>query len=65
MLRQVVARNWLPSILVYSLQNLVSGSIAQAGEKRNEFAANWCCSLIFEDDLVELGGIGNLWRDGY
>ena len=35
---EVVARNRLPTILVYPLENLVAGGVAQTREQRDELA---------------------------
>ena len=36
---EVVARNRLPTILVYPLENLVAGGVTQTWEQRDELAA--------------------------
>ena len=59
-LREIVARHGLTAILVYPLQDLVTGGVAQAGEQREELAADGRAGLVLEDDLVELAGAGDL-----
>ena len=59
-----VARHGLAAILVYPLQDLVAGGVAQAGEEGEELAAKGGGGLVLEDDLVELAGVGDLWGSG-
>lgn len=51
---EVVAGNRLAAILVYPLGDLVSGSVSETGEKREELGTGSSASLVLEDDRVEL-----------
>lgn len=59
-LAQEVARNGLATVLVYSLQDFVSGGIAQTWEQRHKLSSKGRRGLVLEDDLVQLAGGGNL-----
>lgn len=59
-LGQEIAGDRLAAILVDSLQDLVSGSVAQTGEKRDKLATESCAGLFFEDYLVQLARACNL-----
>jgi hypothetical protein len=52
-LAKVVASNGLTTILVYALEDLVSGGVAQTGEERDKLLANGSIGLVLEDDGVE------------
>jgi len=49
-----VAGDGLAAVLVYPLQDLVAGGVAQAREERDKLAAEAGVGLILEDDGVEL-----------
>jgi hypothetical protein len=51
---EVIARNRLTAVLVYPLQNLVSGGISQAREERDELLAGTGIGFVPEDDGIEL-----------
>jgi hypothetical protein len=59
-LGQVVTHDRLTTILVYTLQDLVSSSIAETGEEGEETSAGRSSGLVLEDDSVELGNACNL-----
>jgi hypothetical protein len=42
--------------------NLVSSSVSQAWEQRDELLSHRCSSLVLENDSVQLGSRGNLLR---
>lgn len=50
----------MTAILVYSLQNLVTGRVAETGEEGEKLPAERLGRLVLEDDLVELGKTGHL-----
>lgn len=52
MQRQVIPREGLTTVFVYSLEDLVAGSVAETGEEGGEFAAERGGGFIFEDDFV-------------
>jgi hypothetical protein len=62
MQRQKISRHGLSSVLVYPLEDLVSGRIAQSRKEGHELARNGSASLVLENDLVELARIGDLGR---
>jgi hypothetical protein len=47
---EVVANEWLAAILVYSLEDLVSGGIAETGEEGGELSDDGRRGIFFEDD---------------
>lgn len=51
---QVVVHERLTAELVHSLQDLVACRIAQSWEEGEEFGADRCARLVFEDDLRDL-----------
>lgn len=59
-LGEVVSRDGLSTILVDSLEDLVTGGVTQTGEQREELASNSGAGLVLEDDLVQLAGVGDL-----
>lgn len=63
-LGEVVAGNGLATVLVYPLEDLVTRSVAETGEERDELAAKGSGGLVLEDDLVELSIVDDLEREG-
>lgn len=59
-LSEVVAHEWLATVLVHSLQDLVCCCVAETREEREEAGAHRGIGRVSEDDLVELGGRGDL-----
>ena len=59
-LGQEITGDGLTTVLVDSLEDLVTGCIAQTGEEREELAADGRIGSVLEDDLVQLAGIGDL-----
>lgn len=59
MLGQVVPDEWLSTVFVYSLQDLVCGSVSETGEEGEEAAGKGFVGGLAEDDLVELCGAGD------
>ena len=59
-LGQVVADKGLTAVLVHSLEDLVRSCVTETGEEREESSAGSCVGLVLEDDLVELGSVGDL-----
>lgn len=57
-----VTGDGLTAVLVDALENLVAGGVAETGEERDEFATEGGLGLVLEDDLVKLGGVGDLGR---
>lgn len=53
-LAEEVPGNGLATVLVYPLQNLVSGGVSQTGEEGDELLAGAGVGLVAEDDGVEL-----------
>lgn len=62
MLTQEVPCYRLAAILVDSLEDLVTRSIAQAREEGEELPSEWRASLVFEDDLVQVAHTADLWH---
>lgn len=58
-LRQVVAHEWLSSVLVHSLKNLVCSGVTETGEEGEESAESRFAGGVLEDDRVELGAGGH------
>ncbi len=58
--RKIISGNWLTTILVYSLQDLIPCRISKTGEEREEFPPKGGICRFPEDDLVQLAGILNL-----
>lgn len=46
--------------ILSKLTNLVTGSVAETGEEGGELAADGGISVLFEDNLLEVGGRGDL-----
>lgn len=59
---EVVAGDGLAAVLVDALEDLVAGGVAETGEEGDEFATEGGVGLVLEDDLVELGGVGDLCK---
>lgn len=59
-LGEVITGNRLATILVDTLEDLVTGGVSQPGKERNEFSSEGSGGLVFEDDLVQLAGAGYL-----
>lgn len=59
-LGKVVPCNGLSTILVDSLENLVAGCVSKTREQRDKLASRGGSGLVLEDDLLQLGGIGDL-----
>jgi len=57
---EVVAGNWLPTILVYSLRDFVASGVSETGKEGEELGTEGSGGLVLEDDRVELGTVGNL-----
>lgn len=58
-LSEVVADEWLSTVLVNPLQHLVSSGISETGEERRELGTNRRIGIFLEDDLVDgSGGVG-------
>jgi hypothetical protein len=53
-LTEEVPGNGLTTVLVYPLQNLVSGGVSQTGEEGDELLGGAGVGLVAEDDGVEL-----------
>jgi hypothetical protein len=53
---QVIPHEWLTTVFVDPLQDLVPGGITKSREQREEFAANSRCGIVLEDDSIELSG---------
>lgn len=56
-----IAGEWLSTILVDTLRDLVTGGITQSWEEGEELLAGGDLGLVLEDDLVELGNGGDLY----
>lgn len=54
-LGEKITREGLAAILVYALQDLVCGGVAEAGKEREEAGGDGGVCSFAEDDLVELG----------
>lgn len=59
-LSEVVASERLTTVLVDTLENLVTGGITQTGEEGGELSAKRGVGVFLEDNLVQTGGGGNL-----
>lgn len=59
---EVIANERLTTVLVDSLKDLVGCCVSETGEEREEAGSCRCIGLVLEDDLVELGGRGDLAR---
>lgn len=59
-LGEEVAREGLPAVLVDALEDFVGSGVAEAGEEGEEAGCNGGGGGFAEDDLVELGGGGDL-----
>jgi hypothetical protein len=59
-LREVITGNRLTTVLVYSLENLVTGGVSQTREQRDKLSSDGSSGLVLEDNLVQLGGAGDL-----
>ena len=53
---EIISRERLAAVFVYSLKNLVASGIAETGEERGELAAEGGGGLVFENYFVEAGG---------
>lgn len=62
MFAQEVPCHRLATVLVDSLEDLVARGVAQTGEEGEELSSEWRVGLVFEDDLVQVARIANLWR---
>lgn len=59
-LGEEVSGHGLSTILVNSLEDLVTGGVSQTGEQREELATDAGTGLVLEDNLVQLAGAGDL-----
>jgi hypothetical protein len=59
-LGQEITSDRLTTVLVDSLEDLVTGGVSQTREERNELSSDRSGSLVFEDDLVQLPGTRDL-----
>lgn len=59
-----VASDGLTTVLVHTLEDLVTGSVAETGEEGDELAADGGGGGVLEDDLVQFAGTGNLEGGG-
>lgn len=59
-LGEVITGNRLATILVHTLEDLVTGGVSQPREERNEFSSEGSGGLVLEDNLVQLAGAGYL-----
>jgi hypothetical protein len=59
-LGKVVANEGLSSVLVNTLENLVSGSVSKSREKREELLSDRGGGVVLEDNGLKLGKSGNL-----
>jgi hypothetical protein len=57
-LGEVITGNRLATILVHTLEDLVTGGVSQPREERNEFSSEGSGGLVLEDNLVQLAGAG-------
>lgn len=55
---KVISHEGLAAVLVYPLQDLVGGGVAEAGEEGEEALEDGVAGVGFEDDGVELAGGG-------
>ena len=51
----------LAAVFVDALEDFVGGGVAEAGEEGEEAGGDGGGGGVAEDDLVELGGGGDLW----
>lgn len=58
--REVVPYKGLSAKLVYSLEHLVCGSVAETGEERKETTTDRGVGRVPEDDLVKMRCVFNL-----
>jgi hypothetical protein len=58
-----VAGHGLATVLVYPLQHLVAGGVAETREQRDELPPDRGAGLVLEDDGVELREGADLYRD--
>lgn len=59
-LREVITGHRLTTVLVYSLENLVTSGVSQTREERDKLSSDGSSGLVLEDDLVQLSGAGDL-----
>lgn len=59
-LGEVITGNRLATILVHTLEDLVTGGVSQPREEGNEFSSEGSGGLVLEDNLVQLAGAGYL-----
>jgi hypothetical protein len=55
-LGQEITGDGLTTILVDSLEDLVTGGVSQTREERNELSSDSSGGVVLEDDLVQLAG---------
>ena len=53
---QVIPHEWLTTVFVDPLQDLVAGGITESREQREELAAGSRCCIVLENDSIELSG---------
>lgn len=51
-----ISEIWLSTKFVHSLRDLVTSSIAETGEERDEFLGDGCVGGTFEDDGLDVSG---------
>lgn len=59
-LGQEITGNGLTTVLVDSLEDLVTGRVSQTREQRDELSSDGSGGLVLENDLVQLAGTGDL-----
>lgn len=57
---KVIASEWLTTVLIDTLENLVTGGVTESGEEGEELLSGGGVGVVLEDNGIELSSVGNL-----